>query len=101
MSDNVFLKTVFEALEDEIDLMNFEKINRDYSTVDQEIHRIIEKLESLPETIETKEGTINIHKLLLELDELRNDKQGIIFDIAIKLGFSTALKLIFYSLTMN
>lgn len=101
MLKNPFLKTVFEALEDEINLVDFDKISRNYAVKTQEIDRIMKILESLPETIETKTGTVNVRKLIKELEELNSDIFGICFDVAIQRGFSVAFKLIFHSLTIN
>jgi hypothetical protein len=58
-------------------------------------------LRSLPETVETEAGPVNVRALLEDLEELYKHLFGIGFDIAIKQGFSTAFKLIFYSLTMD
>lgn len=101
MLKNPFLKTVFEALEDEIDLVDFEKASRDYSIKTQKLDKLIKILESLPETVETKTGQVNVHKLTKELEELHSDIFGICFDIAVQRGFSVAFKLIFHSLTVN
>lgn len=101
MTKNPYLKTVFEALEDEIDGIDFEKASRDYSVKTQKVNQIMKILESLPETVETKTGTVNIRKHIKELEELNSDLFGICFDIAIQRGFSIAFKLIFHSLTIN
>lgn len=101
MTKKPFLKTVFEALEDEINEVNFEKASRDYSIKTQKVSQIMKILESLPETVETQTGQVNVHKLAKELEELHSDIFGICFDIAIQRGFSIAFKLIFHSLTIN
>lgn len=101
MLKNPFLITVFEALEDEINLVDFDKISRDYSIKTQKVNQIMKILESLPETVETRTGPVNVRKLINELEELQSDIFGICFDVAVQRGFSTAFKLIFHSLTIN
>lgn len=101
LSRSPFLKAVFDALEDEIDQMDFEKISLKYTAKSREVEKVKKNLEALPEMIETEAGPVNVRELIGDLDELQEQLFGIGFDIAIKQGFSTAFKLIFYSLTLK
>jgi hypothetical protein len=91
MSTDSFLQSFEELLEDQIDAVNFEKINRAYAIKKNHKAEIIQTLKSLPETMETPAGAINVHQLLLELGDLDSDLAGISFDIGIKRGFSLAV----------
>jgi DNA-directed RNA polymerase delta subunit len=98
MSNVPFLQAFEELLEDQIDTINFEKINRIYAIKENRKDEIIRSLKSLPETLETPAGAIKVHKLLWELRDLNSDLEGINFDIGIKRGFSLAVKFIFHNL---
>ena len=98
MTKNPFIKAVFEALEDEIDRVDF-KASREYTAKRKEIEAVMKTLECLPETVETETGPVNVRALLEDLGESYEHLFGIGFDIAIKQGFFTAFRLLFYSLT--
>lgn len=100
MPNNPFLKAFEELLEDQIDCLDFEKISPAYAVTEKRVNKLIKTLESLPETVETRAGTVKVHRLLAELEDLHNDSIGICFDIAVKHGFSLAFKLIFHYLTI-
>ena len=100
MSNDPFLQAFEELLEDQIDALSFEKISRIYAVKEDRKDEIIQTLKSLPETVETPGGTIKVHQLLLELDDLDSDLAGISFEIAIKHGFSLAVKFIFHNLNI-
>ena len=99
MSNDQFLQAFEELLEDQIDAVSFEKNNRVYAVKEDRKDTIMQTLKNLPETVETQAGPIKVHKLLLELGDLDSDLSGIGFDIAIKRGFSLAIKLMFHNLT--
>ncbi len=94
MHKDPFLKSLEELLEDQIDSIRFEKISRDYAEREGEKAEIIKTLRNLPPTVETKTGVVNVHELLIDLDDLHYALAGISFDIGIKRGFSLAFKLI-------
>jgi hypothetical protein len=98
MAKDPFLKAFDELLEDQIDLIRFEKISREYAANEDRKDEIMKTLGFLPATVETKLGPVKIHKLLADLDELHYESVGICFDIAVKRGFSLAYKLIFHNL---
>ncbi len=100
MSKDPFLKAFDELLEDQIDVIHFEKISRNYAANEIRKDEIMKIIESLPETMETTVGSIKVHKLIEDLDDLHNEAMGICFDIAVKRGFSLAYKLIFHNLTL-
>ena len=99
MIKDPFLKAVFNALEDEINRVNFETTSPNYTAKRRELETIMETLETLPETIETQTGPVEVRKLLEELDDVQKDLITIGFNVAIKRGFFTAFRFIFYSLT--
>jgi hypothetical protein len=101
MPKGPFIRAVEDLLEDEIDTIDFEKISWKYATNMRRTNEIFAVLESLPEIIETKNGTIKTHDLLLELQDLRGQYFGIGFDIAVKKGFYMAFKLILYASSVN
>lgn len=98
MSKDPFLKAFDELLEDQINTIPFETISRQYAANETRKDEIMKYLTSLPETVETQKGPIQVHKLLADLDDLQNESMGICFDIAVKRGFSLAYKLIFHNL---
>jgi len=97
MPKNPFIQGVEDLLEDEIDTIDFEKISWKYAANIKRTNEIFDILESLPEAIESKNGTIKTHDLLLELQDLNCEYFGIGFDIAVKKGFYIAFKLILYA----
>lgn len=99
MTKDPFLKAVFNALEDEINRVDFEKASPKYTAIRRELETIMETFETLPETIETEAGPVEVRRLLEELDDLQKDLIEIGFNVAIKRGFFTAFRFIFYSLT--
>lgn len=100
MSNDPFIKAFNDLLEDQINTINFETMNPEYGYNENRKDKIIKILDSLPETVETKAGTVKVHQLLLEFQDLHNDSIGICFDIAVKRGFSLAFQLIFHNLTI-
>jgi hypothetical protein len=100
MSTDPFLQSFEQLLEDQIDAVNFEKINRAYAIKEDRKDEIIQTLKSLPETVETPAGAIKVHNLLWELGDLDSDLAGISFDIGIKRGFALAVKFIFHNLNI-
>ena len=94
-----FLKSLEDLLEDQLDLINIEKINPGYRLKENRKREIFKTLQSLPETFETKAGTINIHDLIFELSDLTGHLEGVHFDTDIKRGFSLAFKLIIHNLS--
>ena len=101
MPKNPFIKSLEDLLEDEIDTIDFERISWKYAVNKRRTNEIFAVLESLPETIETKNGTIKTHDLLTELQNLHGEYFGIGFDIAVKKGFYIAFKLILYALSIS
>jgi len=97
MPKDHFIQAIEDLLEDQIDTIDFEKVSRKYAANVKRTDEIFAILESLPETIETKTGTINTHQLLIELQDLHGEYFGIGFDIAVKRGFYIAVKLILYA----
>ncbi len=87
-------------MEDQIDVIRFEKISRTYAANEIRKDEIMKILNSLPEIVETPSGKIKVHKLLVDLEELHYESLGVCFDIAVKRGFSLAYKLIFHNLTI-
>jgi hypothetical protein len=100
MSITPFLQSFEELLEDQIDAVRFAKVSRAYAVKENRKNEIIRALKSLPETVETPTGAIEVHQLLLELGDLDSHLEGISFDIGIKRGFSLAVKFIFYNLNI-
>jgi hypothetical protein len=101
MPKNPFIQAIEDLLEDQIDTIDFEKISWKYTANVKRTNEILDILESLPETIETKTGTINTHELLTELQDLNGEFFGIAFDIAVKRGFYLAFKLISYASSVS
>jgi hypothetical protein len=101
MPKNPFIKSVEDLLEDEIDIIDFKKISWKYAANMRRTKEIFAILESLPETVATKTGTINTHELLTELQDLHEEYFGIGFDIAVKRGFYIAFKLISYASSVS
>ncbi len=99
MIKDPFLKAVFNALEDEINRVNFEMASPNYTAKRQELESIMDTLEALPEMIETQAGPVEVRKLLKELDDAQKDLNAISFNVAIKRGFFTAFRFIFYCFT--
>jgi hypothetical protein len=100
MSNDPFIKAFEDLLEDQINTIDFETMNPEYANNENRKDKIIKILESLPKTMETKAGTVKVHQLLLEFQDLHHDSIGICFDIAVKRGFSLAFKLILHNLTI-
>lgn len=98
MRKDPFIKKVFDALEDEIDRIDF-KANPEYTAKRKEIEKIMKTLDCLPETVETENGLVNVPALLEDFSESYEHLFGVGFDIAIKQGFFMAFRLLFYSLT--
>lgn len=98
MPKEPFLKAFDELLEDQIDHIRFESVSRQYAANETRREEIMKRLTALPETAATKLGTVKVHKLLADLEELHYENMGICFDIAVKRGFSLAVKLIFHTL---
>jgi hypothetical protein len=101
MPKNPFIQSIEDLLEDEINTIDFEKISWKYAANIKRTNEIFDILESLPETAETKTGTIDTHLLLTELQYLNGEFFGIGFDIAVKRGFYLAFKLISYASSMG
>lgn len=101
MIKDPFLKAMMETLEDEVDRIDFEQISPEYAAKIHQINSILETLESLPETVETQTGPVEVRALIKKLDETWTVLSEICFDIGLKRGFSLAYKFIFFSLTMD
>jgi len=98
MTDS-FINALEDLLEDQLDLINIEKISPGHQLKKNRQKEIFKTLQSLPETFETKAGTINIHHLIFELTDLTGHLESIQFDTGIKHGFSLAFKLIIHNLS--
>jgi hypothetical protein len=100
MSANPFWQSFEELLENQIDAVRFEKLSRVYAIKEARKGEIMQRLKSLPETVETPAGIVKVHQLLLELNDLDSDLAGNSFDIGIKRGFSLAVKFICHNLSI-
>lgn len=94
-----FLKAFEDLLEDQLVFIKIEKIDHDYCLNETRKEEIYQTLKTLPETVETKAGVINVHQLLIDFVDLCGYSSYAHFDTGVKHGFSLALKLIFYYLT--
>lgn len=94
-----FLKSLEDLLEDQLDTIHIEKNNPAYCLKEDRKDEIFKTLKSLPETLETKAGVLNIHDLLIELSDLSGYLAGSHFDAGVKHGFSLAFKLIIHNLS--
>lgn len=85
-------------LEDQIECVRIEKNDPAYCLNENRKEEIYQTLKTLPETMKTKAGVINVHQLLIEFVDLCGYSAGAHFDTGVKHGFSLALKLIFHHL---
>jgi hypothetical protein len=101
MLKNPFTKAVKDFLEDRIDSIIFEEASREYALQNKKVDEIVKPLQSLPETVETKAGPVNVRKLLMNLSDETGGLRTIASEIAYQKGFSEGIKFIIYSLIMN
>lgn len=94
-----FIKALEDLLEDQLDLIDIEKANPAYRLNENRKDEILKTLKTLPETMETPAGAVEVHQLLMELSDLNGYSEGVHFDAGIKHGFSLALKLIIHNLS--
>ncbi len=97
MSDP-FIKALEDLLENQLDLIDIKKADLAYHLNENRKDEIFETLKTLPKTMETPAGAVELHQLLIELSDLNGYSEGVHFDAGIKHGFSLALKLIFHNL---
>lgn len=94
-----FINALEDLLEDQLDTIQIEKIDPAYQLKEDRKREIFKVLQSLPETLETKAGAVNVHRLLFELSDLIGYLEGVHFDTGVKRGFSLAFKLIIHNLS--
>jgi hypothetical protein len=83
-----FLKALEDLLEDQLDFIDIKKNDPAYRLHEDRQDQIFKTLKTLPETLETPDGAIEIHQLLMELFDLNCYTAGVHFDTGVKHGFS-------------
>jgi hypothetical protein len=101
MLKSPFTKAVKDFLEDRIGIEKFEEVSQEYALRNRKVSEIEKYLQSLPETVETKNGPVNIKKLLIKIGDENAGLVTIASEIAYQKGFSEGIKFIIYSLIMN
>ena len=101
MLKNPFTKALKEFLEDRIDSVIFEEVSREYALKNQKVNEIEKSLQSLIETADTTNETVNVKKLFIDLSDGNGDLIGIASEIAYQKGFSEGIKFVIYSLIMS